>query len=482
MTEFSLNIAENVVEKLGSLEHEENSLACRDEDELKKLKHSMLVIKDVLIDAEEKRSNSPELRLWLKQLNHVFYDAEDVLDELEVENLRRQVIDRGNFYTRKVLRCFSSSNPLIFRSTIGRKLKRINEGLDAIAAGNVKRQLTERAEERRPLNRERGTHSFVHSADIIGRDEDKEKIIQLLLHPSDEEDISVLPIAGIGGMGKTTLAKMAYNDERVVKHFQFKMWVYVSRDFDKKRLMEKLIISATGGVGFDLSWNHRIKRLPNSICKLQNLQTLFLGGCDEIEELPRGMRYMESLRFLWLATRQTSLPRDEIGCLKSLRFLWIATCEKLERLFEDMKNLSALRSLYIVTCPSLKSLPRSIKYLTSLQDLHISGCEALNFHNQEACEFKLKKLVLCFLEAVQELPEWLIRGSADTLKNLKLEFCPELHELPACLKTFSALQELRILGCPRLAERCDRETGDDWEKIAHIPKVIVDNVDVIKQT
>ncbi|XP_002318368.1 disease resistance protein RGA2 [Populus trichocarpa] len=836
MTEFSLNIAENVVEKLGSLEYEETSLACCNEDELKKLKHSMLVIKDVLIDAEEKRSNSPELRLWLKQLNHVFYDAEDVLDELEVENLRRQVIDRGNFYTRKVLRCFSSSNPLIFRSTIGRKLKRINEGLDAIAAGNVKCRLTERAEERRPLNRERGTHSFVHSAGIIGRDEDKEKIIQLLLHPSDEENISVLPIVGIGGMGKTTLAKMAYNDERVVKHFQFKMWVYVSRDSDKKRLMEKLIISATGGVGIgedngsmeveelqtllresirdkkyflvlddlwndnlarweelkdllrvgargsmimvttrsnqvasmigtapkyvhnlqgvrydeclslfvkyafkegqdkqypnllrigeeivkkcgevplavrtlagqlflntderdwnlirdsrlwkveqkeddilpalrvsyeqlpsclkrcfaycslfpknyeyndyeliqfwmahgllqssdgeseledigsiylkeleygcflqdfrdlygslqfgmldvmhdlalsvaqdecfvvtanskrieksvqhisipdpdsvrqdfpmlskeldqvrtvfihsdkdvlasnsiletclsrfkylralnlsrsqfkelpkkigklkhlrylDLSWNHRIKRLPNSICKLQNLQTLFLGGCDEIEELPRGMRYMESLRFLWLATRQTSLPRDEIGCLKSLRFLWIATCENLERLFEDMENLSALRSLYIVTCPSLNSLPPSIKYLTSLQDLHISGCVALNFPNQEACEFKLKKLVLCFLEAVEELPEWLIRGSADTLKNLKLEFCPALLELPACLKTFSALQELRILGCPRLAERCDRETGDDWEKIARIPKVIVDNVDVIKQT
>jgi hypothetical protein len=102
MTEFSLNIAENVVEKLGSLEYEETSLACCNEDELKKLKHSMLVIKDVLIDAEEKRSNAPELRLWLKQLNHVFYDAEDVLDELEVENLRRQVIDRGNFYTRKV--------------------------------------------------------------------------------------------------------------------------------------------------------------------------------------------------------------------------------------------------------------------------------------------------------------------------------------------------------------------------------------------
>ncbi|KAF9671177.1 hypothetical protein SADUNF_Sadunf12G0020300 [Salix dunnii] len=58
-------------------------------------------------------------------------------------------------------------------------------------------------------------------------------------------------------------------------------------------------------------------------------------------------------------------------------------------------------------------------------DLHISGCGALNFPNLEAL-----------------------------------------------------LQELRIFGCPRL----DPETGDDWEKISHTPKVIVDNVDVIEQT
>uniref|UniRef100_A0A6N2KFY6 NB-ARC domain-containing protein n=1 Tax=Salix viminalis TaxID=40686 RepID=A0A6N2KFY6_SALVM len=100
----------------------------------------------------------------------------------------------------------------------------------------------ELAEERGPLDREIEIHSFVHSEDIIGRDEKKEKTIQLLLHPSDEENISLLPIVGInGGMGKTTLAKMAYNNERVVKHFQFQ----------NEKVDGKVdYISATGGVGF----------------------------------------------------------------------------------------------------------------------------------------------------------------------------------------------------------------------------------------
>ncbi|CAK7324097.1 unnamed protein product [Dovyalis caffra] len=119
-----------------------------------------------------------------------------------------------------------------------------------------------------------------------------------------------------------------------------------------------------------------------------------------------------------------------------------------------------------------------MKHLTALQDLNISGCEILHFDDQDSCEFRLQKLVLCFLAAVEELPEWLIKGSAETLKNLKLEFCPALNELPASLQNFSSLQELQILSCPQLVEKYEPETDDDWYKIAHIPKVIVDNVDI----
>ncbi|PON63317.1 NB-ARC domain containing protein, partial [Parasponia andersonii] len=47
-------------------------------------------------------------------------------------------------------------------------------------------------------------------------------------------------------MGKTTLAQLVFNDERVDKHFQLKMWVCVSEDFDVLRLIKAIIESGTG--------------------------------------------------------------------------------------------------------------------------------------------------------------------------------------------------------------------------------------------
>ena len=47
-------------------------------------------------------------------------------------------------------------------------------------------------------------------------------------------------------MGKTTIAKLVYNDEQVVRHFQLKMWMCVSEDFDIKRLKTEILKSAVG--------------------------------------------------------------------------------------------------------------------------------------------------------------------------------------------------------------------------------------------
>lgn len=50
----------------------------------------------------------------------------------------------------------------------------------------------------------------------------------------------------MGGLGKTTLARLVYNHERVVKYFDLRMWVCVSRDFEAKILVRNIIRSATG--------------------------------------------------------------------------------------------------------------------------------------------------------------------------------------------------------------------------------------------
>lgn len=70
----------------------------------------------------------------------------------------------------------------------------------------------------------------------------------------------------------------------------------------------------------NISDNVSIRKLPNSISKLQSLQTLFFPGCTGIgrAELPRGIRYMVSLRMLLIITKQRVLPENKIGCLNSL--------------------------------------------------------------------------------------------------------------------------------------------------------------------
>ncbi|MCI48205.1 CC-NBS-LRR resistance protein, partial [Trifolium medium] len=58
----------------------------------------------------------------------------------------------------------------------------------------------------------RETSSHVIESDIIGREGDKEKIVSLLRQPHGDQNVCLVAIVGIGGLGKTALAQLVYND------------------------------------------------------------------------------------------------------------------------------------------------------------------------------------------------------------------------------------------------------------------------------
>ncbi|XP_073261680.1 uncharacterized protein [Populus alba] len=229
--------------------------------------------------------------------------------------------------------------------------------------------------------------------------------------------------------------------------------------------------------------NAKIKRLPKSIFKLQNLQALLIGL--GLEELSKDVRYMISLRFLYLVTQQKRLPEGGIGCLECLQTLFIAHCENLEDLCEDMQVLKSLRKLVIFECDSLISLPRSIKCLITLEELFIIKCEKLDLMTiEEEKEGKIQPLsptlrivLFATVPATIALPDQLFQGSAESLQTFIIRDCPNIREMPECISNLKKLQNLEIIDCPRLSKRCIRGTGEDWPKIKHITKIKVDNDD-----
>ena len=90
------------------------------------------------------------------------------------------------------------------------------------------------------------TTSLVYEPWVFGRDGDKKIILDMLLR--DEPigtNVSVVSIVAMGGMGKTTLARLVYDDAEATKHFNLKAWVCVSDQFDAMRITKTILESIT---------------------------------------------------------------------------------------------------------------------------------------------------------------------------------------------------------------------------------------------
>ncbi|PON74408.1 NB-ARC domain containing protein [Parasponia andersonii] len=193
--------------------------------------NTMLLSANVLLsDAEEKQLGNEEVRKWLFKLQYVIYEADDLVDTIDYEALRSKLEDESSSGTSKVLMNFIPT--LMFTAfddtvkqdgtEILRKLKILIDQKDVLG---LREGVQSKPSQRPPAPLE--------EFGVFGREADKEVIVDLLLsNDVSDNKISVIPIVGMGGIGKTTLAQLVYDNDRIQKHFELKAYVTVSDEFD----------------------------------------------------------------------------------------------------------------------------------------------------------------------------------------------------------------------------------------------------------
>ncbi|XP_034913265.1 putative disease resistance protein RGA3 [Populus alba] len=233
-----------ILENLSLQALKEVGLAWGLDTELENLKRTFTMVQAVLQDAEKKQWNSEAIKIWLRSLKDAAYDVDDVLDDFAIEAQRHRL--QKDLKNR--LRSFFSldHNPLVFRLKMAHKLKNVREKLDAIANEKKNFGLTSLVGDVAADTYDwRLTSSFMNELEICGRGKEKEELINKILL-TNADRLPIYAIWGMGGLGKTTLAQMAYNEERVVQQFGLKIWVCVSTDFDVRRLTRAIIESIDG--------------------------------------------------------------------------------------------------------------------------------------------------------------------------------------------------------------------------------------------
>ncbi|CAL5420781.1 unnamed protein product [Camellia sinensis] len=364
------NLASKILSKISSGAIGEVGKAWGVAQELNTLEGTLSTIKAVLLDADRlyDRGVFPNaMEVWFDRLQAALYDADNLLDELHYEDLRRQVVSKF----------FSFDFPFKFK--MGSRIENIRKRLDKIADDRTKfHPIVTTTTTSQHNDASTSLSSNVNESEFVGRVNDRVKLLQLIMAPSVDngENMFVLPIVGVAGIGKTALVRLLYNHHMVAELFQLRIWVKVALSLNVKQVIQKIIQCITDSSSCaDLNSNQLTNLLQE---KLHNTKFLLvldnLCDCDnrdwqKLYDLLRcggtmGSKIIVTTRNMCVASLVGNVPTYNLESLSdkeclALLWKWAGYRKKLGEEHENEK-LSEIAKEIVKKC---HGCPRAAKTL-----------------------------------------------------------------------------------------------------------------------
>ncbi|KAJ3694763.1 hypothetical protein LUZ60_000140 [Juncus effusus] len=339
------NLVNRVFSKLDELNFPKSSKEM--ETSKKKLEERMDQIQAVLtaVDRGQVKVQNEALSKWVWQFRDAFEEAEDALDEIDYYKLEEKVKARDNDPSidgtvptkKKILNLFKHI-PSTREDTL-KRLKKAVKGLDTVftsmkpfleiadALGNNNES---KNQAKRAKLREMG--SFLTESVVFGRDKEKEIIYQWMENLGDENEgrdsnVSALSIVGMGGMGKTTLARVIYGEveEKKIMGIKTVVWVSVCDNFgvfDATVVLRKILQDIT-----------------KSGCDIKNLNTLQ----TMLKEKVVSMKFLLVLDDVWKDDENAQAQWEEIMAplkygRKGSKILFTTRAESIAKMVTKIMN------------------------------------------------------------------------------------------------------------------------------------------------
>ncbi|XP_040366513.1 disease resistance protein RPM1 isoform X2 [Rosa chinensis] len=193
--------------------------------------------------ADAYEESDAELKVWVKQLRDIAHESEDVLDEFTL--LQAHDHGEGLYGSIHKLSCCIKNTKARYR--IASELRAINSRIKKISEVHKrlhhKFNMAEQGSSSKSagylLEDHRGDALLLEKTDIVGIDEPIKQMVGRLVNGGCGRE--VVSVAGMGGMGKTTLAKQVYDAAEVKKHFKLCAWITFTQSFKLAELLKDIV-------------------------------------------------------------------------------------------------------------------------------------------------------------------------------------------------------------------------------------------------